>query len=322
MGYRMSQPSKQDILDFVDNKYGTDVLKNLKNIHKGGQNNQKGRDYENFYQLYRVFQTAANDDYDCRKHVVGMQQIGFVDDICHIDYENKIKYNYQAKNSSGSAATWTDEISERFRKQREIDASCFGVSSTQNYLLVSNASKATENIGKIPQDLKDQDTCEYFEAHSNTLSLVENTDISQYIEKLTEKNSHSITDYACSLILGILQSGNYSTIDDVFSKAESEAHPNPFKKFRKPMEVHLIPDWVVQILTNYSNCARYSLEYETLIVCINGSLTVECKIKSLMNIPTEISENTNNIKELAFLLMSITAQDIEQSLSSSEDGEV
>ena len=318
----MNQPDKQTIIDFVSNTYGKDVVKNLKNIHQGGTNNQKGRDYENYYQLYRVFQTAANDDYDCKKHVIETQQIGFVDDICHIDYENQIKYNYQAKNSSGAAADWTDEISERFRKQRAIDASCFGVSSTKNYLLVSDESKATKNIGKIPQDLKHHDTCEYFEAHLNTLSLIEKTDISTYIEKLTGKSSDATTDYVCSLVLGILQSGNYNTIDDVFSKAELEAHPNPFIKFRKPIKNHVIPDWMTQILTKYSHCARYSLEYETLILCINESLTVECKIESIIAIPIEKSKNILTIKDLAFLLMSITAQDIEQSLSSSEDGEV
>lgn len=318
----MNKPDNQTIMDFVNNTYGKDVLSNLKNIHQGGTNNQKGRDYENYYQLYRVFQTAANDDYDCKKHVIETQQIGFVDDICHIDYENQIKYNYQAKDSSGVAADWTDNISERFRKQRAIDASCFGVDITKNYLLVSDESKVNKNIDKIPPDLKLHDTCEYFEAHLNTLSLIEKTDISTYIEKLTGRSSQTTTDYACSLVLGILQSGNYNTIDDVFSRAESEARPNPFIKFRKPIVTHSIPDWVIQILTNYSNIVRYSLEYETLILCINESLTVECKIESIIAIPVEISKNIITIKDLALLLMSITAQDIEHSLSSSEDGEV
>lgn len=317
----MEQPSKQNIIDFVDGKYGIDVLQNLKNIHQGGMNNQKGRDYENFYQLYRVFQTAANDDYDCKKHVIGMQQIGFVDDICHIDYENKIKYNYQAKNSATAAADWTDEISERFRKQRDIDASCFGVINTKNCLLVSDESKATKNIGKIPEDLKPNDTCEYFEYHLNTLSLLENTDITKYIEKLIENNNRSDVDFACTLILGALQSGNYITLDEVFSKAESEANPNPFKKFREPVKLHAIPAWLIQILTNYSHCVKYSLEYETIILCINESFTIGCKIESLINTPDDISKNIVTIRELTALLMSTAAQDIDQPLSSSQDGE-
>ncbi|BBI69839.1 hypothetical protein PKHYL_40300 [Psychrobacter sp. KH172YL61] len=88
--------------------------------------------------LYKTFEIANKYPHSCANQIVDSQVIGFVDDICHIDYEVSTKYNFQAKNSSGDAAKWTDEISNRFRKQRSIDANLFKVDTTENCLLVSS----------------------------------------------------------------------------------------------------------------------------------------------------------------------------------------
>ena len=40
----MDIPSNEEVIDFVHKNFGQESSKNLKNISKGGNNNQKGRD--------------------------------------------------------------------------------------------------------------------------------------------------------------------------------------------------------------------------------------------------------------------------------------
>ena len=174
----MIVPPKEDIIAFVRSTYGQDASIKLQNIHQGGLNNEKGRDYENQFLLYKTFEIANKYSHDCKNQVIASQTIGFVDDICHIDYEENVKYNFQAKNSSGEASKWTEDISDRFRKQREIDSNIFKVNSTENCLLVSDKTKTLENEEKIPDDLRSKDTCKYFKFHSNIYELVNNTPLS------------------------------------------------------------------------------------------------------------------------------------------------
>ncbi len=315
----MNIPSNEEVIDFVHKKFGQKSSNNLKNISKGGNNNQKGRDYENQFLLYKTFEIANKYPHSCANQMIGSQVIGFVDDICHIDYEVSIKYNFQAKNSSGDAAKWTDDISDRFRKQRSIDASIFKVNITENCLLVSSEIYASENQEKIPTDLKNNDTCEYFEFHPNIYDLVHNTDLYQYIAKLIERPSSSECDYAAILINGVLQAVKHRTIEDIFKQAESDANPNPFIKFRT--HTAKLPNWVQQILTKYSHCVVYSLNYDKLILDING-MKVTCSVQFLREVPESVIKRTTGIKELVSLMLSVTGYNIMESLKSSNMGEI
>ena len=315
----MDIPSNEKVIDFVHKNFGQKSSNNLKNISTGGNNNQKGRDYENQFLLYKTFEIANKYSHSCANQIIGSQVIGFVDDICHIDYEVSIKYNFQAKNSSGNAAKWTDEISDRFRKQRSIDVSIFDVSTTENCLLVSSKIHASENQEKIPADLKDNDTCKYFEFHPNIYDLVHNTDLYQYIAKLIECPSSSECDYAAILINGVLQAGKHKTVEDIFKQAESDANPNPFIKFRTHTDK--LPNWVQQILTKYSHCVVYSLNYDKLILDVNG-MKVTCSIQFLREVPESVVKKTTDIKELVSLMLSVTGYNIMKSLKSSNMGEI
>ncbi len=58
-----------DIESFVKDELGKAVLSNLKRIYVGGNNNKKGRDYENFFQLFKAFELASQD-IDHEKHLL------------------------------------------------------------------------------------------------------------------------------------------------------------------------------------------------------------------------------------------------------------
>lgn len=251
-----------------------------------------------------------------------MQIIGFVDDICHIDGNQQIKYNYQAKNSSGAAADWTDDISERFRKQRVIDSHCFKINQTKNRLLVSNKTKALRNLKKIPDDLNELDSCEYFEYHQTLVDLVYNTPLLNLIKKLINSSNNSDIDYAAKLILGVLQANQYKSVTDIFSQAQATAYPNPFIKFRPAPKTDSTPVWLQQILTNPSHHLAYRLEYNKLTITLNVGLTIAVDIESINEISAEQTDKVNNIQDLVRLFMLVAAQDLEKDSNSSNSGEV
>ena len=66
----MDIPSKEEVIDFVHKNFGQESSKNLKNISKGGNNNQKGRDYENQFLLYKTFEIANKYPHSCANQIV------------------------------------------------------------------------------------------------------------------------------------------------------------------------------------------------------------------------------------------------------------
>lgn len=312
----------EQVIDYVFDNFGEKDCQMLKNIHQGGLNNSKGRDYENYFQLYKAFEIAAQDHCDFHKQLLAMQVIGFVDDICHIDGDKLIKYNYQAKNSSGAAADWTNDISDRFRKQRAIDSHCFKVSQTKNCLLVSSKSKATNNLKKIPHDLEGSDTCQYFPHHQTLVELVYNTVLATHIKKLINNNNTSNIDYAAKLILGVLQANQYQSIVDIFSQAQADAHPNPFVKFRSDSKTVSIPSWIQQILTHPSHHIAYRLEYNILTMTSPTGLAVSVDINLFNQVSDEQAAQINNVQDLFRLSMRIAAHKLQQHLSSSDNGAI
>lgn len=318
----MSMVTDEQIIDYVFESFGEKDGQKLKNIHQGGLNNSKGRNYENYFQLYKAFEIAAQDRCHFDKQLLGMQVIGLVDDICHIDGDKLIKYNYQAKNSSGTAADWTDEISDRFRKQRAIDSHCFKVSQTKNCLLVSSKTKATANLEKIPEGLKGIDTCQHFVYHQTLVELVYDTVLSTYIKQLINNNHNSNIDYAAKLILGVLQANQYQSIADIFSQAQAEAHPNPFIKFRPDSKTISIPSWIQQILTHPSHHVAYRLECNILTMTSTTGLAVSVDIDLLGQVSDEQAAQIDNAQDLFRLSMRIAAHNLQQQLSSFDNGAI
>lgn len=304
------------ILDYVHQNFGKAACLNLKNIHQGGLNNSKGRDYENYFQLFKAFEIAAQDDIDLDKQILANQVLGFVDDICHIDNDQLIKYNYQAKNSSGSAADWTPEISDRFAKQWLIDTDCYQMAKSINCLLVSDKVKALQNLSKIPLHLVDKDTCQHFAYHPTLYELVYQTPLSQFIQKLINNNNRSNIDYAAKLILGVLQSNHYQSVADIFTQAQAEGHPNPFVKFRVSEGTLLLPDWLQQLLTNASPSIRYGLDYDILTIILPSGFATSINIELLNQLDHERTAQVRTINDLLPLVMQLTAQSLTQHLSS------
>lgn len=288
--------TKQDFENFVENHLGADKLKQLKNIHQGGINNSKGAQYEQHYLLFKTFEIANNTNLDLSKQYLKTQFCGFVDDIVYFDRQNNIKYNYQAKNSDGKTADWSNEQEQRFTQQIKIDLNFFRFDNSYCYLLVSDINKANINKTKITHSNFD---CEFFPYYKNLVELLEYTPFKEYVDNLIEPNATPADrNYATSLILGILSSNELGSIQDIFENAQSEAHPNPFIKFRQSNQI--MPDWLIKSFENLKQHIQYELHYGRLKVKFKQVLEISVDLNTLPNQPP--TQNLN-IEQLIELLM-------------------
>ena len=308
---------------FVEKELGQRALSNLQRIHIGGTNNKKGRDYENFFQLFKAFELASQD-IDLQQHILSCQELAFIDDVCHWDLENSIKHNFQAKNSSGSAADWTNEITIRCKRQTIIDTKFHNVAESRNYLLVSCEKKKTNNLKKVPRNLRNLNTCIFFPYSRTLVELLDQTKLKTYIADLIETDEASQVDYAAKLILGVLQGTDTQDIHSIFKQACSTAIPNPFVKFREAGTVHReTPDWIKQIVTTSSNSATYRLESNRVYLSVATGLVVSASLDLILQVSESEIQKITNTKDLAMLFISLTSHelnDIDVSLDSSPSG--
>lgn len=312
-----------EIESFVEKELGKSVLLNLKRIHTGGINNKKGRDYENFFQLFKAFELASQN-IDHEKHLLSCQELAFIDDVCHWDLEKSIKHNFQAKNSSGSAADWTSEISTRCRRQTILDKKFHNIAESKNYLLVSCEKKRENNLKKVPMKLSKFNTCIFFPYCKNLLELLDQTNLKHHISTLIETDDTSQIDFAANLILGVLQGRSSQDIKSIFEQACSNAYPNPFIKFRKNSSAYpKIPKWIEQIVTTSSSKATYRLQSNRVYLSIATGFEVSASLDLILQVPESEYQEITNTKDLAMLFMNLTSNElncIDTSLDSSPSG--
>lgn len=312
-----------EIESFVEKELGKDVLLNLKRIHVGGTNNQKGRDYENYFQLFKAFELASQD-IDHGKHLLSCQELAFIDDVCHWDLEKSIKHNFQAKNSSGSAADWTSEITTRCKRQTILDTKFHNIAKSKNYLLVSCEKKRINNLKKVPMKLRKLNTCIFFPYCKNLVELLDRTDLKHHISTLIESDDVSQIDFAANLILGVLHGRSSQNIKSIFEQACSNAHPNPFIKFRKnSFSDPEIPEWIERIVTTSSNKITYRLQSGRIYLSIVTGFEVTASLDLILQVPESKYQEITNTKDLAMLFMSLTSDELNNinvSLDSSPSG--
>lgn len=294
----------QQLEQFVSHTFGLEQLSELKNIYQGGQNNSKGNLYEQYYLVFKAFQIASQDNLDLTQHYLQSQTYAFVDDLCYIDKQNSIKHNYQAKNSSHSSANWTDEMQKRFLYQKKIDLDFFKFKQSKNYFLVSDLEKAKSNQKKIQQSDEHNDfSCEFFPYYQQLSQLLADEEFKSYIDQLIMPNATPADrDFAVRLIQSALGHHQKQSIDDIFNKAQSDAYPNPFIKFR-PQLSNEIPQWLQETLTQFQSHISYTLQYGKLNVIFNHVLNVSIETSSLSQ-RVKPTQAITTPSQLASLLMS------------------
>lgn len=287
-----------EICEFVDQRFGTEETKKMLNIRKGGDNNEKGNKFEQYYSVSFIIETIAKTPDDISEITVSSQELGFVDDF--IVRNNKIsrKINYQAKNSSGSAADWTDEMHNRFAMQDSIDLEFHKYESATQVLLVSSEQKHIDNKEKIKLLNNPSFSSEFFPYENSVNQLINTSQQTRNaLEKICGQKSLSKLDFGFKVMLGAWEgSSGERTISDVFQQAKSMAHPDIFK----PLTSTKVPDWLTNKINSLNNIdlvvesTNFSVHYNGFEVDIYHELPEPPE--------SELSKIINEFDFMAFLI--------------------
>lgn len=286
-----------DICDYVGQVFGDEARKKMLNIRKGGDNNDKGNKYEQFFSVDYIINILATAPNDAPYITVASQEMGFVDDFIVRDNKRNQKDNYQAKNSDGPPADWSEEMHDRFKKQQTIDTNFHGYKDASQTLLVSSKQKHENNSTKLKNLGVKAFKSEFFPFAPSSPELISiSLQTRNSLEKLCGKKSLSTLDHGFKVMLGAWSSlSGEKAISDIFQIAIDMSNPNIFEK------THIEPpDWLTQKINSFNNI-DIRVESTNFSVQCNG---LEVNIYSELPEPSqsELSEITDELEFVVFLL--------------------
>lgn len=273
---------------FVIQNYGSETAKRMKRINTGGLSNQKGSCFEQYFAISKICELANEDSYDLSKTLISSQEEGFVDDLCIRDDNSRKKTNYQAKNSAGAAADWTNDITNRFTMQKHIDVSFHKYSASLQILLTSCPEKRNENESKIPVDIAEYAFSSYFPYYDNNYDLITKyAPLRSNLEKLTGETRLDQLDYAFKLLHGVwMSTNNGRSVQQILDSAECEGKPSIFKK--SMLQIDNAPEWLTILIHDIPALQGVSISVESTRVKVQfNGLEVSAKITSLEIAPNQ-----------------------------------
>ncbi|MEQ4315723.1 hypothetical protein ABNM01_21530 [Pseudomonas syringae] len=239
------------VLDFVGQTFGEKCVARLKNIGRGGGNNKKGGDFENFYAASQICMLGGSHGSAAEDFFISCQEAAFVDDVCVRHIPAAVKTNYQAKNSAGSAADWDDEMQERFEMQQTMDLGVHEAASSFQILLVSDAEKAAANDAKIPAAMKAYSKSEHFPYHKASPELIgEHAPLRIALAKLCNTHNLATLDTAFRVVLGEWCADNSSgrNVGEILLNAKRALRPNILPGVVGPVGARPVPSWLGNLL--------------------------------------------------------------------------
>lgn len=247
----MHGKSEANVLDFVGQTFGAECVKRLKNIGRGGDNNKKGADFENFYAASKICLIGGAHGAVSSEYFISCQETAFVDDVCVRHMPALIKTNYQAKNSAGAPADWDAEMQERFEMQQKMDVGVHQAGSAFQVLLVSDSQKAAANDAKIPQEMRTYSKSEYFPFLRESNSLIkEHPPLRAALNTLCNTDNLSVLDTAFRVVLGEWCADNVEgrNVGEVLLRAKRALKPNLLPGVVDMAEARPVPDWLSGLL--------------------------------------------------------------------------
>lgn len=260
------------VADFVEGRLGYDLRKKLEKIGTGGSSNEKGSRYESYFAVAKICSAVAaslqNENFD--NYSVSAQEVAFVDDICYKVHDLNEKTNYQAKNSSGRAASWTKDIEDRCLYQKDIDLIYHGANSSKSVLLVSSRSRRQKNIKKIPLSMRTYCFCEHFPYLENSSSLImAHKPLRDDLKAICADDNLQTLDTAFKILHSAWATSSSKaqrTVGDIVGEAKRMSRPNIFHALLPEREV---PGWLMEKCATFNGCYA-SVESGVVCVSYNG----------------------------------------------------
>ncbi|WP_200157307.1 hypothetical protein [Allochromatium vinosum] len=295
-----------NLAEFVQDQFGKEAAKKLLSIRSGGDNNQKGGLYEDFFAVSQICAIAATEQ-ELDRYEISSQELAFVDDLCIRDYLRNKKTNYQAKNSSGEAATWTPDIEERFGFQCYIDKNFFNVKDSFQVLLVSSEDKANSNQNKIPANARGVFLSEFFPYQESSVRLIlDHRRLRSNLELICDSNDLSNIDSAFRILLGVWRSDQAPrTVKDIFSRARKDAKPDLFLGLISK-EI-IVPEWLINKCSEFEGieihpgAGRYIVNRNGYAVSIPANVSAP---------DPDVLDEITTLEEFFRLLMSLAIPEL------------
>lgn len=306
------------LLDYIEEKFGAKAAKTLQNIRQGGDNNRKGDAFETYYAAAKVCEVAANCT-EMGDIWLSSQDLAFVDDLCLWDKNTNQKTNYQAKNSSGNAASWTEDMEQRFRMQSQVDSEFHGCTNNCQVLLVSCEDKASENEKKIPEDMKANVLSEYFPYHSKSTQIIYlSPKLRADLERICDSEDLSVVDAAYRCVVSAWVCADHErTVSDIIGEAKSLSKPDVFSDLVR--ETRPLPDWIHRLCMSFPSLSS-RVESGKFIIGYNG---LEISLSAEQADPTSDElQGLTDIKQVIVFLMSRTQAELTTSGSIDAGGSI
>lgn len=217
-----------DLEAFVRDRLGPDRLTKLKNQTRGGQSNQDGNRYEEFFAVYMIAKLQAEPNWTDISLM--SQDAGFVDDL--VVYNNPEKSNYQLKNTpSVSWVASNNELTLKFQDQYIIDTEYLSLENPNSILVCSCPNKA-QTMQDIPQTISGYTSCIHFPATTSINELLlSDTDFAESIKQICAFPEESDKlEYIAQALLGAWCSGTVvdGQLTDIIRSAKNLLDPDYF----------------------------------------------------------------------------------------------
>lgn len=254
---------------FVEARFGERHVTKLANIRRGGDNNSKGSSFESYYAAAKVCEIAAKHA-DLDSYVISSQERAFVDDLCVRSLTENHKENFQAKNSSGAAASWDAEMEERFRMQMEIDTNFHNAQSNRQVLLVSCPGMQAANDEKIPDDMKQNCFSEFFPYKAQSTQVIyASASLRSHLKAIIkDPDDLQAVDTAFRVVVSAWVSDDKArSVGDVLGQAKALCKPNLFRD--EIPERPGMPSWLHELCMAFPQLGA-RVEFGNFKVSYNG----------------------------------------------------
>ena len=190
--------------ELIENLFGKDVLKYLKNKNRGGANNQKGNTYENVFTVYQIALQAKKVLETHQKVLVASQTLAFVDDLILDHTEEDFRQHHQLKNSPTVYwGTGNKSIADDFNKQHKINQE-LGIKS-EIKLVLSSPELYVKLSVSIPDYIQSfTQVCHFYYETSLRILLLKESGLVEAIKYLcyTENPPKDKIEYVLKALLG------------------------------------------------------------------------------------------------------------------------
>ncbi|NCA90194.1 MAG: hypothetical protein EOM92_15170 [Gammaproteobacteria bacterium] len=285
---------------FVEQQFGGDAVIQLRSIRTGGDNNQKGGVYENFFAVAKICEIVASED-NLADFTLSAQEFSYVDDLCLRQRSNNTKTNYQAKNSSGDAARWTPTHAERFARQTVIDRDFHRVDTSNQVLVVSCPSMAEANRHKISQCGRASFRCEYFPYFPASVQLIFGEDtVRENLKVICGSDDVSTANAVFTLLLGVWHSAQAAArLDDLVRQARHISKPDLFLGLDPTPGPP--PPWLTGLCSQYAGLELH-IEAGRYVVTYRGlSIAMKVEIEAQMPAALATAQTLNQV--LSYLML-------------------